>query len=108
MAKHNIEIQEVVMVDGAPVVRGLVGDVKFEAATKRWGSKMLMNVVAEGLDRGQRVAIGQAAKAALRKLEIALPKAELVRPRKAKEEAVAPEAATLAGFEAFEGLDELR
>ena len=99
MAKHNIEIQEVVVVDGAPVVRGLVGDVAFEASTKRWGSKMLMNVVAEGLDRGQRVAIGQAAKSALRKLEIVLPAAELVRPRKAKEEVT-----EVAGVEAVPAL----
>lgn len=85
MAKHDIKIVEVVVVDGSPVVRGQIGEVGFEATNKRWGSKMLMNVVADGLDRGQRVAIGQAAKAALRQLEIELPKAELVRPRKAKE-----------------------
>lgn len=90
MAKHDIKIVEVVVVDGSPVVRGQIGEVGFEATNKRWGSKMLMNVVADGLDRGQRVAIGQAAKAALRQLDIALPKAELVRPRKAKEVA-APE-----------------
>ena len=93
MAKHNIEILEVVVVGSEPVVRGLIDGSSFEAGPKRWGSKMLMNVVAEGLDRGQRVAVGQAAKAALRKLEIALPEAVLVRPRKAKE-APAAEAAT--------------
>ena len=88
MGKHDIKVVEVVVVDGAPVVRGTIGEVGFEASSKRWGSKMLMNVVADGLDRGQRVAIGQAAKAALRQLEISLPKAELVRPRKPKAEAV--------------------
>ena len=97
MSKHDIKIVEVVVVDGAPVVRGQIGEVVFEATNKRWGSKMLMNVVADGLDRGQRVAIGQAAKAALRKLEIELPKAELVRPRKAKEVAT-PEPLELDGL----------
>jgi hypothetical protein len=98
MSKHNIVISEVVVENGSPVVRGLVGDIGFEATNKRWGSKMLMNVVAEGLDRGQRVAIGQAAKAALRKLEIELPKAELVRPRKPKAEAATPEPLELDGL----------
>jgi hypothetical protein len=88
MAKHDIKIVEVVVVDGSPLVRGQIGEVVFEATNKRWGSKMLMNVVADGLDRGQRVAIGRVAKAALRQLEIELPKAELVRPRKAKESVV--------------------
>lgn len=97
MAKHDIKIVEVVVVDGSPVVRGQIGEVSFEATNKRWGSKMLMNVVADGLDRGQRVAIGQAAKAALRQLEIELPKAELVRPRKAKE-VVTPEPLELDGL----------
>ena len=98
MAKHDIKIVEVVVVDGSPVVRGQIGEVSFEATNKRWGSKMLMNVVADGLDRGQRVAIGQAAKAALRQLEIELPKAELVRPRKPKAEAVAVEPLEMDGL----------
>jgi hypothetical protein len=89
MAKHNIKVVEIVVVDGSPLVRGTIGEVGFEAASKRWGSKMLMNVVADGLDRGQRVAIGQVAKAALKAAAVELPKAELVRPRKAKEVAAA-------------------
>ena len=56
MAK-DIKVTEVVVVDGKPIVRGTVGEVAFEAATKQWGSKMLMNVAAEGLDRGTRIAI---------------------------------------------------
>lgn len=87
MAK-DIKISEVVVVDGKPLVRGSVGEVLFEAATKQWGSKMLMNVAAEGLDRGTRIAIGHAAKRALKVAELALPEAVLKRPRKAKTEAV--------------------
>ena len=49
---------------------------------------MLMNVVAEGLDRGQRVAIGHRAKAAIKTAGLVLPTAELVRPRKPKVEVV--------------------
>lgn len=90
MAKHDIKILEVVVEDGKPLVRGSVGDLQFEAAPKRWGSKMLMNVVADGLDRGQRVAIGHRAKAAIKAAGLVLPTAELVRPRKPKAE-VAPE-----------------
>jgi hypothetical protein len=90
MAKHNITVSEVVVVDGRPVVRGLVGDIAFEAEPKRWGSKMLMNVKADGLDRGVRVAIGHRAKAAIRAANLVLPEAVLVRPRK---EVVVPEPA---------------
>jgi hypothetical protein len=90
VAKHDIKILEVVVEDGKPLVRGSVGDQQFEAAPKRWGSKMLMNVVAEGLDRGQRVAIGHRAKAAIKTAGLVLPTAELVRPRKPKVE-VTPE-----------------
>ena len=87
MAKHDIKISEVVVVDGRPVVRGLVGETAFEAEPKRWGSKMLMNVKADGLDRGVRVAIGHRAKAAIRAANLVLPEAVLVRPRKAAVEA---------------------
>lgn len=84
MAK-DIKISEVVVVDGKPVVRGTVGETPFEAATKQWGSKMLMNVAAEGLDRGTRIAIGHAAKRAVKAAQMVLPEAVLKRPRKAKE-----------------------
>ena len=87
MASKDIKVTEVVVVDGKPLVRGTVGEVPFEAATKQWGSKMLMNVAAEGLDRGTRIAIGHAAKRALKVAELALPEAVLKRPRKAKVEA---------------------
>jgi hypothetical protein len=89
MAK-DIKISEVVVVDGKPVVRGTVGETAFEAATKQWGSKMLMNVAAEGLDRGTRIAIGHKAKAAIKAAEMVLPEAVLKRPRKAQVEVAAP------------------
>ncbi len=88
MASKNVKVTEVVTVNGKPVVRGTVGEIPFEAAPKQWGSKMLMNVEAEGLDRGARIAVGHAAKRALKVAELALPEAVLKRPRKAKVEAV--------------------
>ena len=88
MASKNVKVTEVVTVNGKPVVRGTVGEIPFEAAPKQWGSKMLMNVEAEGLDRGSRIAVGHAAKRALKVAEMALPEAVLKRPRKAKVEAV--------------------
>ena len=89
MANKNVKVTEVAVVDGKLLVRGTVGEVAFEAAPKQWGSKMLMNVEAEGLDRGARIAVGHAAKRALKVAELALPEAVLKRPRKAKEEVVA-------------------
>jgi hypothetical protein len=53
---------------------------------------MLMNVAAEGLDRGTRIAIGHAAKRAVKAAQMVLPEAVLKRPRKAKTEEAAPEA----------------
>jgi len=47
-----------------------------------------MNVEAEGLDRGSRIAVGHAAKRALKAAELVLPEAVLKRPRKSKEEPV--------------------
>jgi hypothetical protein len=85
MAK-DIKVVEVVVVDGNPVVRGTVGELAFEAAPFRWGSKMLMKVNAEGLDRGTRIAIGHKAKGAIKAVGLALPEAVLVRPRKPKVE----------------------
>jgi len=98
MAK-DIKVTEVVVVDGKPLVRGTVGEVPFEAATKQWGSKMLMNVAAEGLDRGTRIAIGHAAKRAVKAAQMVLPEAVLKRPRKAKAEEAAPEAPVGAAVE---------
>ena len=88
MSSKNVKVTEVIVVDGKPLVRGTVGDVAFEASPKQWGSKMLMNVEAEGLDRGARIAVGHAAKRALKVAELALPEAVLKRPRKVKEEPV--------------------
>lgn len=88
MANKNVKVTEVTVVDGKLLVRGTVGEVAFEAAPKQWGSKMLMNVEAEGLDRGSRIAVGHAAKRALKAAELVLPEAVLKRPRKAKEEPV--------------------
>ncbi len=85
MANKNVKVTEVAVVDGKLLVRGTVGEVAFEAAPKQWGSKMLMNVEAEGLDRGSRIAVGHAAKRALKAAELVLPEAVLKRPRKAKE-----------------------
>lgn len=88
MSKHNITISEILNVDGNILVKGTVGEEAFEAATLRWGSKMLMHVIARGLDRGTRVAIGHRAKAAVKAAGLVLPEAVLKRPRKAKEVAV--------------------
>ena len=98
MAKEKIEIKEIQATDKGFRVSGTVGSeapIDFVATTFQWGSKMLMKVEAAGLDRGARIAVGHAAKKALREAQLELPKAELVRPRKAKVEAVeaAPEAA---------------
>ena len=89
MAKEGIKVNEIEMVDGLPVVRGQVGDVPFTAKPLRWGSKMLMKVEAEGLDRGTRIAVGHAAKKAIKAAGLTLPEAVLKRPRKAKEVVVA-------------------
>jgi len=88
MAKHDIKITEITVLDGKPTVRGTLGAETFTAGPFRWGSKMLMKVEAAGLDRGARIAVGHAAKKALREAQLELPKAELVRPRKPKVEAV--------------------
>lgn len=92
MSKHNIVISEILNADGNITVKGTVGEEAFEAATLRWGSKMLMHVTARGLDRGTRVAIGHRAKAAVKAAGLALPEAVLKRPRKAKPEGVQAEA----------------
>ena len=91
MASKNVKVTEVEVVNEIPVVRGTVGEVAFEASPFRWGSKMLMKVEAEGLDRGSRIAVGHAAKKAIRTAGLALPEAILKRPRKAKAEPVQAE-----------------
>jgi hypothetical protein len=95
MASKNVKVTEVLMVDSKPVVRGTVGEVAFEASPFQWGSKMLMKVEAEGLDRGSRIAVGHAAKKALKVAELALPEAVLKRPRKVKVEPVQTEEAVV-------------
>lgn len=88
MANKGVQVVEVVVVDGKPVVRGTVGEATFEASTFQWGSKMLMKVEAEGLDRGTRIAIGHKAKSAIKAAGMLLPEAILKRPRKPKAEPV--------------------
>ena len=70
------------------VVRGTLGEVAFEASPFQWGSKMLMKVEAEGLTRGDRIAVGHAAKKALKAAAVLLPEAVLKRPRKPNAEPV--------------------
>ena len=105
MANKGVQVVEVVVVDGKPVVRGTVGEVAFEASTFQWGSKMLMKVEAEGLDRGTRIAIGHKAKSAIKAAGMLLPEAVLKRPRKAKAEEAVVEAAP--AVEAVDGGVEL-
>lgn len=88
MANKGVQVVEVVVVDGKLVVRGTVGEATFEASTFQWGSKMLMKVEAEGLDRGTRIAIGHKAKSAIKAAGMLLPEAILKRPRKPKAEPV--------------------
>lgn len=87
MSAKKIEIVEVIEVDGRPVVRGTVDGEAFEASPKRWGSKMLMNVLSTSMDRGARIAVGRAAKKAVKGASMTLPAATLVRPRKPNVEA---------------------
>jgi hypothetical protein len=53
---------------------------------------MLMKAVGDDLTRGERIALGHAAKKALKTAGVALPEAVLKRPRKAKVEVVTPAA----------------
>ena len=91
MASKNVKVTEVSQIDGNLTVVGTIGEVPFTASPFQWGSKMLMKVEAEGLDRGSRIAIGHAAKKALKVAELALPEAVLKRPRKPKAEPVQAE-----------------
>ena len=86
MSKYEVKVIAV----NNTTVQGTCDGVDFEAVPFRWGGKMLMKVVADNnFSQGQKVAIGGAAKKALRSAEIELPKAELVRPRKPKAEEIA-------------------
>ena len=82
MAK-NITISSVSSVDGVPTVVGTIGEVPFVATRLQWGSKVLMHVTARDLDRGSRIAVGHAAKKAVREAGLDLAPATLKRPRKA-------------------------
>lgn len=89
MAKEKIEIKEIQATDKGFMVFGTVGSeapIDFVATTFRWGSKMLMKVDDQFMDRGTRIAVGHAAKKAIRSLGLEIPKAELKRPRKPKVE----------------------
>ena len=86
--KNKVTVSGVVESEGKLTVIGVCDDIPFESSPTRWGSKMLMKVTTPGeFTQGQKVAIGGACKKALAKAEVALPKAELVRPRKPKTEA---------------------
>lgn len=96
MAK-DIKIGSVEVVDGKAVVTGTVGEQAFGATQLQWGGKVLMHVTGGDFDRGTRIAIGHAAKKAVRAQGIDLTPAPLKRPRKAKEaEVVAEEPVVLA------------
>lgn len=78
----KITITSVTSIDGVPTVVGTAGEVPFTATRLQWGSKVLMHVTARDLDRGTRVAIGHAAKKAVREIGGDLTPAPLKRPRK--------------------------
>jgi hypothetical protein len=82
MAK-DITISSVSSIDGVPTVVGTAGGVPFTATRLQWGSKVLMHVAARDLDRGTRIAVGHAAKKAVREAGLDLAPAPLKRPRKA-------------------------
>ena len=91
MAKEKIEIKEIQATDKGFKVSGTVGSeapIDFVATTFQWGSKMLMKVDDEFMDRGTRIAVGHAAKKAIRSAGLVLPEAVLKRPRKPKAEPV--------------------
>jgi hypothetical protein len=98
MSKYDVKVESVEGLN----VHGTVDGAPFTASPFRWGSKMLMKVVSDDqralLSQGAKVAVGAAAKKALKTAGLELPKAELVRPRKPKAEtteATTTEAETL-------------
>lgn len=81
----KITITSVSSVDGTPTVVGTAGEVPFTATRLQWGSKVLMHVAARDLDRGTRIAVGHAAKKAVREAGLDMTPAPLKRPRKAED-----------------------
>jgi len=70
-------------------VHGTIGEKEFSATPFQWGSKMLMKVVGDNtFTQGEKIAIGHAAKKALRTAQVELPTPVLKRPRKEKVEPV--------------------
>jgi hypothetical protein len=70
-------------------VHGTIGEKEFSATPFQWGSKMLMKVVGDNtFTQGEKIAIGHAAKKALRTAQVELPTPVLKRPRKEKAEPV--------------------
>ena len=94
MSKFNVKVDAVIDNNGKLGVVGTCDDLPFEAAPFRWGTKMLMKVTGDtagNFTQGAKIAIGAAAKKALKAGGKTLPEAILVRPRKPKaqtEEAV--------------------
>ena len=82
MASKNITITSVSSIDGIPTVVGTAGEVPFTATRLQWGGKVLMHVASRDLDRGTRIAVGHAAKKAVREAGLDLTPAPLKRPRK--------------------------
>ena len=82
MASKNITITSVSSIDGIPTVVGTAGEVPFTATRLQWGGKVLMHVASRDLDRGTRIAVGHAAKKAVRAAGLDLTPAPLKRPRK--------------------------
>ena len=82
MASKNITIPSVSSIDGIPTVVGTAGEVPFTATRLQWGGKVLMHVASRDLDRGTRIAVGHAAKKAVREAGLDLTPAPLKRPRK--------------------------
>ena len=73
-------------------VHGTIGEKEFSATPFQWGSKMLMKVVGDNtFTQGEKIAIGHAAKKALRTASVELPTPVLKRPRKEKAEPVVEE-----------------
>ena len=85
MSKFSVKIDALVDTNGIPTVLGSCDGIPFESAPFRWGGKMLMKVQGDNeFSQGQKIAIGAAAKKAVRSEGKTMPEAILVRPRKPK------------------------
>ena len=85
MSKFSVKIDALVDTNGIPTVLGSCDGIPFESAPFRWGGKMLMKVLGDNeFSQGQKIAIGAAAKKAVRSEGKTMPEAILVRPRKPK------------------------